>query len=91
MRFLVRVSLGVVLVIAGIAIHWGSHPATAAYDPFDTAGSYAKVPAQPASFSLSTYQVLQLSSWVLLIVGGLIIVIGLIAYWRSSSQPDVSF
>jgi uncharacterized membrane protein HdeD (DUF308 family) len=90
-----RVFGGAALVIAGIAafIEAHTHRPVAAFNPTPVVTrelervEVGSGLARPASgLSQTAYGLLRIGAWALVIVGALLIVVGLIGYWRAPTH-----
>lgn len=73
-----RIYGGAILIIVGIAgfIEASAHPPW----PHEPG---LQVPATPGELSPTTYDLLRISAWALVILGAVTVVVGLIRYWRA--------
>jgi uncharacterized membrane protein len=93
-----RIFGGAVLVIAGVAAFIEAHsnkpvPASAGTIPGSALerAEYRQLgvveQAHPASgLSQTAYDLLRIGAWALVIIGALVVVVGLIAYWRKTPE-----
>ena len=88
-----RVLGGAVLVIAGIAafIEAHSHRPEVPYAlPRFSRGQvlgYLTLTGPSRGLSQTAYDLLRIGAWALVIVGGLLVLMGLIRYWRGQAGP----
>jgi hypothetical protein len=79
-----RVFGGAVLVIAGIAAFIEAH--SHAPRPEKVCGlAEGCVSSAASGLSQTAYDLLRIGGWALVIIGGLLVVTGLIRYWRAQS------
>jgi hypothetical protein len=80
-----RVFGGAALVVAGIAALIEAHTHHPLRCPGCVPSPFAS--SEPSRLSTTAYDLLRIGGWAVVIFGALLVIIGLIGYWGTQTQP----